>query len=59
MASLRLNIQAQRLRVGFLDADGYERIWVSDPIVRFFPVEFPVPAGRLMKGAVFLTAVRR
>lgn len=31
MASLRLNIQAQRLRVGFQDADGYERIWVSDP----------------------------
>ena len=59
MASLRLNIQALRLRVGFQDADGYERIWVSDPIVRFLPDEFPVPAGRLMKGAASLTAVRR
>ena len=59
MALLRLNIQVQRLRVGFLDTDGYERIWFPDPIVRFLPVEFPIPAGRLMKGAVFLTAVRR
>lgn len=52
-ASLQLNIQGIRLHVGFLDADGYERIWVSDPIVRFLPVEFPIPVDSLVKEPSF------
>ena len=53
LATLRLIISNLRLRVGFLDEEGYERIWFSDPIVPLLPVEFPIPVDSLMKEPFF------
>ncbi len=48
-ASLRFLVLNPRIQVVFLDANGFERIWLSEPITDSFTVEFPIPDEKLQK----------